>query len=235
MFHQINSSINGSITARITLLSLFKRWNYKPQKRLRDRGFDIVISSDDLSKHAKSYRQIALIQHKIPSRDAYPSDILNIHSSLSERCGKLKYCYFGGSISAFPIIETINSDITEYTATNIIPITDGQFHTNKRLFLDSCRPSIDSGLSASRIGSNAQCKLIKVIAIGIKNEPTNYRINLNTKDFFKLLMLNPIFFQDHLFIPSIEATMILSMIYRNGILYNNNGEIHRLLALLSLD
>jgi F-type H+-transporting ATPase subunit alpha len=76
---------------------------------------------------------------------------------------------FGGSITGLPIIETINSDITEYIATNVISITDGQFYTNKRLFLDSYRPAIDSGLSVSRIGSNAQCKLIKVYSVGIKN------------------------------------------------------------------
>ena len=69
----------------------------------------------------------------------------------------------------------IANDITEYTATNIISITDRQLYTNKKLFLDSCRPSIDSALSASRIGTNAQCRLIKVISVGLKNEPTNYR------------------------------------------------------------
>ena len=74
------------------------------------------------------------------------------------------------------MIETINSDITEYIATNVISITDGQFYTNKRLFLDSCRPAIDSGLSVSRIGSSAQSKLMKVLSVGIKNLLTNYRI-----------------------------------------------------------
>ena len=110
-------------------------------ERLRDRGFDSCICFDDLSKHSKCYRQISLILAKIPSRDAFPADIFNIHSSLLERCGKLGWSYFGGSISAFPVIETINSDITEYIATNVISITDGQFYTNKRLFLDSCRPA----------------------------------------------------------------------------------------------
>jgi len=130
---------------------------------------------------------------KIPSRDAFPSDIFNIHASILERCGKLKLCYFNGSITAFPIIETIANDITEYIATNIISITDGQLYTNKKLFLDSCRPSIDSALSVSRIGSNAQCRLIKVISVGLKNELTNYRImelSQSSFDFVKLLSLN---------------------------------------------
>ncbi len=139
-------------------------------ERLRDRGFDRCICSDDLPKHAKSYRQIPLILAKIPCRDAFPADIPNIHSPLSERCGKLKYLYFGGSISASPAIETINPDTTEYIATNVIPITDGQFYINKRLFLDSCRPAIDSSLSASRSPSNVLMKLMKIAVYGIKNE-----------------------------------------------------------------
>ena len=79
---------------------------------------------DDLSKHSKAYRQCSLLLNKIPSRDAHPSDIFNIHSSLLERCGKLKQSYFGGSITALPIIETINADITEFISTNVISITD---------------------------------------------------------------------------------------------------------------
>ena len=99
-------------------------------ERLRDRGFDTIIRPDDSSKHPKSYRQISLIPAKIPSRDAFPSDISNIHASIPERSGKLKLSYFNGSITASPIIETIANDTTEYTATNIIPTTDRQSYTN---------------------------------------------------------------------------------------------------------
>jgi vacuolar-type H+-ATPase subunit B/Vma2 len=81
--------------------------------------FLLFFISSNLIFYSKSYRQISLILGKIPSRDAYPADIFNIHSSLLERCGKLKYSYFGGSITSLPIIETINSDITEYIATNV--------------------------------------------------------------------------------------------------------------------
>lgn len=207
-------------------------------ERLRDRGFDSIICFDDFSKHSKSYRQISLILGKIPSRDAFPSDIFNIHASILERCGKLKLCYFNGSITAFPIIETIANDITEYIATNIISITDGQLYTNKKLFLDSCRPSIDSALSVSRIGSNAQCKSIKIISGGSKNEPTNYRImelSSNSFDFFKLLSLNQIFFQDHLYISSINLICILITLYRNGIFFNKAIKIKRLIYRISCD
>jgi len=124
-------------------------------ERFRDRGFNILVCVDDLSKHAKSYRQISLILGKLPGRDAYPSDIFNIHSSLLERVSINNMKYGGGSITCFPVIETINSDITEFVATNVISITDGQLYTNKQLFLNGIRPSIDTGLSVSRIGSSA--------------------------------------------------------------------------------
>ncbi len=104
----------------------------------------------------------------------------------------LKFNYFGGSITALPIIETINADITEYIATNVISITDGQFYLNRELFMNSNKPAIDSGLSVSRIGSNAQCKLMKVLSLGIKNELTNYRLkdlSIDSLDFLKLVFI----------------------------------------------
>ena len=207
-------------------------------ERLRDRGIDSIICLDDLSKHSKSYRQISLLLGKIPSRDAYPADIFNIHSSLLERCSKLKSSYCGGSITSFPIIETINSDITEYIATNCISITDGQFYTNKDLFLNSIRPAIDSSLSVSRIGSNAQCKLIKTVSTGIKNELTNYRLmDLSTNSILlsKLRTLNCIFIQDHYLTSSIETNISLLLLYRNEMKLNSSIDIYIILYLLSSD
>lgn len=148
-------------------------------ERLRDRNYNVLICFDDLSKHSKAFRQISLILGNIPSRDAFPASIFNVHSSLLERCGKLNYIYGLGSITAFPVIETINSDITDYIATNLISITDGQFYMSKTLFIDNIRPAIDSGLSVSRIGSASQCKLIKLISSGLKNELTNLRLLTN--------------------------------------------------------
>ena len=207
-------------------------------ERLRDKGYDICICFDDLSKHSKAYRQCSLLLNKIPSRDAFPADIFNIHSLLLERCGKLKYSYFGGSITSLPIIETINADITEYIATNVISITDGQFYTNHNLFMNCNRPSIDSGLSVSRIGSNSQCKLMKIISLGIKNELTNYRLDdlsNDSIDSYKLCSLNLIFYQDYLLISSFEISLMLLLIYRNGILFNNQSIISKFIYLLSLD
>jgi F-type H+-transporting ATPase subunit alpha len=136
---------------------------------LRDRGFDVLICFDDLTKHAKSYRQISLILGKVPSRDAFPADIFNIHSSILERCGRLNNNY-RGSISSLPIIETVNSDITEFIATNVISITDGQVYTNRGLFNLGIRPAIDTGLSVSRIGSSAQCMYLRTMTTGIRDE-----------------------------------------------------------------
>jgi F-type H+-transporting ATPase subunit alpha len=189
-------------------------------ERLRDRSFDSLICFDDLSKHAKCYRQVSLLLGRVPSRDAYSSDVFNIHSSLLERSGRLRLNYFGSSITAFPVIETINSDITEFIATNVISITDGQLYMNKRLFLDSIRPAIDSALSVSRIGSNAQCKFVKVVSAGLKNELTSLRIAFNSfgsqssNSLLKLSSLNTILSQPHLVPSFIEFTILLLLCYR---------------------
>jgi hypothetical protein len=208
-------------------------------ERLRDRGCDVCICIDDSSKHSKAYRQCSLLLNKIPSRDAYPADIFNVHSSLLERCGKLSFrSCFGGSITSFPIVETINADITEYIATNVISITDGQFYTSKALFLAANRPSVDSGLSVSRIGSNAQCKPMKVVSKGIKNELTNYRgddLSSDSIDFLRLCSLNFIFYQDYLLASSLELSIILLLAHRWGVLFNHLAEVHALINLLSLD
>jgi F-type H+-transporting ATPase subunit alpha len=139
---------------------------------IRDNGYDVLICYDCFSKHAKVYRQFTLIQGVVPGRDAYPSDIFNVHSALLERCCSLKY---SGTITAFPIIETINSDISEFIATNVISITDGQIYTSSQLFKNACTPAIDSALSVSRVGTHAQFKLCKMLVGTIKNDLTNYR------------------------------------------------------------
>ena len=204
-------------------------------ERIRDKGMDVAICFDDLSKHSRSYRQISLILGKIPARDAFPADIFNIHASLLERCGKLNAIYLGGSISCFPIVETINSDITEYIATNIISITDGQLYLSRDQFLDGVRPAINVSLSVSRIGSNAQSRLMKNIAIGIKNEITYYRMvnSLSDSLLSKYNALNSILYQDFMFISLVELSIVLLLYYRVGVLFPTLGIVHRLLFLLS--
>jgi len=200
-------------------------------ERLRDRSFDSLICFDDLSKHAKCYRQVSLLLGRVPSRDAYSADVFNIHSSLLERSGRLRLNYFGSSITAFPVIETINSDITEYIATNVISITDGQLYTNKRLFLDSLRPAIDSALSVSRIGSNAQCRFVKVVSSGLKNELTSLRIafnsfgSLSSNALLKLSSLNTILSQPHLVPSFIESTILLLLCYRLNYFFSDSASL----------
>ena len=199
-------------------------------ERLRDRGVDVLIGFDDLSKHAKAYRQISLLLGKIPSRDAYPSDIFNVHSALLERVGKLRLDFLGGSITAFPVIETINSDITEFIATNVISITDGQVYTNRTLFLNGIRPAIDSALSVSRIGSAAQMKFTSLLSSGLKNEVTNLRVNkdvgsLSIIDGMKLNSLESIFTQFYLHVNNVEITLMLLLAYKNNVFITDIYEV----------
>jgi F0F1-type ATP synthase alpha subunit len=204
-------------------------------ERMRDRGYDMMISFDDLSKHSKAYRQISLINHSIPSRSCFPADIFNIHSSLLERACKMRLSYWGGSITAFPIIETINSDISEYIATNIISITDGQLYMSRRLFLTTSRPAIDSALSVSRIGSNAQCKMMKESSAGIKNTLTTLRIDQGLSSLVSpsLVSLNHSFNQEYLMVSTIDFTISLLNLYRIGINIIEDRDIHTLSYLLS--
>ena len=228
-------------TSSSLLTFLLPLYGISIAERIRDIGFDSSLCFDDLSKHSKAYRQINLLQQKLPSRSAFPSDIFNIHSSLLER---VAYGIWIGTIrnarstiTALPIIETINADISEYIATNVISITDGQMHFNKNQFNQSARPAIDSSLSISRVGSNAQCKLIKMTSAGIKNELTTLRNNpnLNNIELHRLSSLESIFYQDHYVISEIETSLILLLVHRNGILFNNIFEIHRSLLILSYD
>ena len=134
-------------------------------------------------------------------------DIFNIHASLLERGGKTKiYIIMVDLITCFPIIETINSDITEYIATNCISITDGQCYLKTSLYRSGIIPAVDSGLSVSRIGSSAQCKLMKVVSVGLKNETTILRSEIDLAiSFSRLKALNYYFFQDHLLITIIDS------------------------------
>jgi len=140
------------------------------------------------------------------------------------------------TISCLPIIEIINADISEYIATNVISITDGQFYLNKDLFNSSSRPAIDSSLSVTRIGSNAQCRWIKAASSGIKNELTTKRNNtgtLNNIEFAELVSLNLIYYQEHLIVTSIETSLILLLVYRLGIFFNNLIDLYTLFSSLS--
>jgi len=140
-----------------------------------DKGEDVLIVYDDLSKHAVAYREISLLLRRPPGREAYPGDVFYLHSRLLERACKLSQEYGGGSITALPIIETQSGDMSAYIPTNVISITDGQIYLMPELFYQGSRPAVDAGLSVSRVGSSAQIKAMKKVAGKMKLEAAQFR------------------------------------------------------------
>jgi len=130
-----------------------------------NKGLRVLIIYDDLSKHAVSYRQLSLLLRRPPGREGYPGDVFFLHSRLLERAANLKT---GGSLTALPIIETIQGDVSAYIPTNVISITDGQIFLETELFSRGIRPAVSPGLSVSRVGSAAQNKVIKNMAGDLK-------------------------------------------------------------------
>jgi len=138
-------------------------------------GEDAFVVYDDLSKHAVAYREMALLLRRPPGREAYPGDIFYTHSRLLERAVRLSDEHGGGSLTAFPIIETKAGDITSYIPTNVISITDGQIYLESDLFNQGFRPAINVGISVSRVGGAAQIKAMKQIAGELRLELSQYR------------------------------------------------------------
>jgi len=134
----------------------------------RDNGKDSLVIYDDLSKHAKIYRDISLLLERAPGREAYPGDIFSLHAGLLERAAQLSKKKGGGSLTALPIIETQEGDITSFIPTNIISITDGQIYLESGLFQKSFLPAINVGLSVSRVGSQAQHSTLSKVVGGIR-------------------------------------------------------------------
>src|ERR1700735_3380052 len=143
-------------------------------------GLRVLCIYDDLSKHAVSYRQLSLLLRRPPGREGYPGDVFFLHSRLLERAANLNS---GGSITALPIIETIQGDVSAYVPTNVISITDGQIFLESELFTRGIRPAVSPGLSVSRVGSAAQNKVIKKMAGSLKLELAQFR---EVEDFTKL-------------------------------------------------
>ncbi|MEK7452847.1 MAG: F0F1 ATP synthase subunit alpha [Patescibacteria group bacterium] len=140
-----------------------------------EKGKDVLIIYDDLSKQAVAYRQMSLILRRPPGREAYPGDIFYLHSRLLERSAKLNKKLGGGSITALPIIETQEGDVSAYIPTNVISITDGQIFLNSDFFNKGLKPAIDAGISVSRVGSVAQTKAVKKVAGKIKLQLAQFR------------------------------------------------------------
>ncbi|PID45655.1 MAG: F0F1 ATP synthase subunit alpha [Proteobacteria bacterium] len=152
----------------------------------RDRGEDALIIYDDLTKQAWAYRQVSLLLRRPPGREAYPGDVFYLHSRLLERSARVNADYVErmtngevkgktGSLTAYPIIETQEGDVSAFVATNVISITDGQIFLDTDLFNSGNRPAIDAGLSVSRVGGSAQTKIIKKLGGGVRLDLAQYR------------------------------------------------------------
>ncbi|MFA4995993.1 MAG: F0F1 ATP synthase subunit alpha [Patescibacteria group bacterium] len=140
-----------------------------------EKGRDVLIIYDDLTKHAWAYRQVSLLLRRPPGREAYPGDVFYLHSRLLERSARLNKNYGGGSITALPIIETQAGDVSAYIPTNVISITDGQIFLESDLFYQGIRPALNIGISVSRVGGSAQIKAMKKVAGKLKLEMAQYR------------------------------------------------------------
>ncbi len=140
-----------------------------------DKGKDVLIVFDDLSKHAWAYRQLSLILRRPSGREAYPGDVFYLHSRLLERACRMDEKHGGGSITALPIIETQANDISAYIPTNVISITDGQLFLESDLFNAGQRPAINVGVSVSRVGGAAQIKAMKKVSGSLKLDLAQYR------------------------------------------------------------
>ena len=140
-----------------------------------ERGEDVLVVYDDLTKHAAAYRTLSLLLKRPPGREAYPGDVFYLHSRLLERASRLSEDLGGGSLTALPIIETQAGDVSAYIPTNVISITDGQIYLETEMFNSGFRPAINAGLSVSRVGGSAQIKAMKKIAGPIRVELAQYR------------------------------------------------------------
>ena len=141
----------------------------------RDNEKHALIIYDDLSKHAVAYRHMSLVLRRPPGREAFPGDVFYLHSRLLERASKLSEELGGGSLTALPVIETQEGDVSAYIPTNVISITDGQIYLETNLFNSGVRPAIDVGLSVSRVGGNAQIKAMKSVAGTLRLDLAQYR------------------------------------------------------------
>ncbi len=140
-----------------------------------ERGEDVLVIYDDLTKHAAAYRTLSLLLKRSPGREAYPGDVFYLHSRLLERASRLSDELGGGSLTAMPIIETQDGDVSAYIPTNVISITDGQIYLETDMFHSGYRPAVNAGLSVSRVGGAAQIKAMKKYASPIRLELAQYR------------------------------------------------------------
>ncbi len=173
MEHTIVVAANASDSAALQYLAPYA--GCAMGEEFMEQGRDALIIYDDLSKHAWAYRQLSLLLHRPPGREAYPGDVFYLHSRLLERAAKYADEYGGGSLTALPIIETQAGDVAAYIPTNVISITDGQIYLETDLFNAGQRPALNVGISVSRVGSAAQTKAMKQVAGRLRLELSQFR------------------------------------------------------------
>ena len=144
-------------------------------ERMRDEGRHVLIIFDDLYKQAMAYREVLLLLRRPPGREAFPGDVFNLHSRLLERAAKLSDAKGGGSMTALPVVETQEGDVSAYIPTNVISITDGQIFLEANLFNAGQRPAVNAGISVSRVGGAAQIPAMKKVAGGLRIGLAQYR------------------------------------------------------------
>jgi F-type H+-transporting ATPase subunit alpha len=167
--------INASASQSATLQYLAPYAGCAIGEFFMNRGEDALVIYDDLSKHAVAYRQMMLLLRRPPGREAYPGDVFYLHSRLLERAAKLSEDAGAGSLTALPIVETKEGDISAYIPTNVISITDGQIYLDSDLFNSGQRPAIDTGNSVSRVGGSAQIKAMRKVAGTLRLDLNQYR------------------------------------------------------------
>jgi F-type H+-transporting ATPase subunit alpha len=140
-----------------------------------DHGRDTLVIYDDLTKQANAYRQMSLLLRRPPGREAFPGDVFYLHSRLLERAARLNKEYGGGSLTALPIVETQEGEVSAYIPTNVISITDGQIYLLPNLFASGQRPAVDPGISVSRVGGAAQIKAMKKVAGRLRTDLSQFR------------------------------------------------------------
>jgi F-type H+-transporting ATPase subunit alpha len=144
-------------------------------EEIMEGGGDALIVYDDLSKHAWAYRQVALLLRRPPGREAYPGDVFYLHSRLLERAARMHPDFGGGSLTALPIIETQANDVSAYIPTNVISITDGQLYLEADLFNAGIRPALNVGISVSRVGGDAQYKIVNQVSGKLKLDMAQFQ------------------------------------------------------------
>jgi F-type H+/Na+-transporting ATPase subunit alpha len=173
MEHTIVVSATASDPAPLQYLAPFA--GCAMGEEFMEAGGNALIVYDDLSKHAWAYRQVSLLIRRPPGREAYPGDVFYLHSRLLERAARMHDSLGGGSLTALPIIETQQGDVSAYIPTNVISITDGQIYLETELFYSGVRPAVNAGLSVSRVGGAAQIKAMRQVAGRLRLELANFR------------------------------------------------------------